>query len=441
MDTTVSLNNDVSEKSRFVRLVQIVFLLLVLSLGFMQPNMRIYIIRAQFTEAVFIILFVLFTAAILTKKIRPLWDTAYYFFGIYFAALFLSAIFSVSPKFSLLKLSGEAFLIGLAVLAHQIIRSEKMLKRSVLAWIAAGTFVSLVGTITVLIFYIDRSNIWHTFFLHHYGSLPPGNYPRVQSTFLYPAMLCSYLGISTMLLLAACKIKWIGKKIFWPAMLLHLTTIFFTVSPGIGGVLFGLSAWGAVWFAQNGKKAVSKLLLASGGLAAAAFLVASAVTLRHIPTSPYSFDILGTRIDPTQRLLAWQGAFDTFMADPFFGNGLGLGVCKVLFLAPSGQQQMLTDAHNIWLNVAGQAGIFGLLAIAAVTIYLCCRVWQIRPGEKNDVISALRIALCIAFISSVFIQGLTGSFENARHLWVMFGIILSLDILPQGSVTPSHYGN
>lgn len=412
-------------------IVSIVFIILVISLGFMQPSMRINIVRVQITEIIFLLLLLVFAYALVTKIIKPIWDRSYYFFAFYFFALSVSAVFSSSPRFSIFKLSGEAFLIGLAILTHQIIRSDKILKQTIVVWIFAGTFVSLVGTFTVILFYVDRGNSWHTLFLHHYGSLPPGNYPRVQSTFIYPALLCNYLSVSVMLLLAAFKLKWIGKKYFYLSFLIHLITILFTVTPGIGGVIYSLLAWTAFCLANAGKRGLKNILIGTGSAVTAASVLVSAFTLRHIPTSTFTFELFGTRIDPTQRLLTWQGAAETFLANPLFGNDLGLGVCKVIFLAPSGQRQMLTDAHNIWLNVAGQSGTLGLVAIILLMLYLFYRV---RQGLSETIqTSIISQSLYISFVSAVVIQGMTGSFENARHLWVMFGIIISLKTLSRTS--------
>jgi hypothetical protein len=63
-----------------------------------------------------------------------------------------------------------------------------------------------------LLFYIAPDLAAASGLLHHYGSLPPGNYPRVEGTYIYPAMLCNYLTIGMMLTLAAGKLGWIGNR-------------------------------------------------------------------------------------------------------------------------------------------------------------------------------------------------------------------------------------
>ncbi|MDI1240391.1 MAG: hypothetical protein PSX80_00545, partial [bacterium] len=86
------------------------------------------------------------------------------------------------------------------------------MRAAIFTWLTASSIVSGIGVITVCLFYVDRSNAWHELFLHHYGSLPAGNYPRVQSTFYYPAMLANYLNVSINLLLGCWFCGWLKKR-------------------------------------------------------------------------------------------------------------------------------------------------------------------------------------------------------------------------------------
>jgi O-antigen ligase len=122
-------------------------------------------------------------------------------------------------------------------------------------------------------------------------------------------------------------------------------------------------------------------------------------------------------------MLTWQGAWETFLNFPIFGKGIGLGVTAVQFLAPSGQMQLLTDAHNTWLSVAAQAGVMGLTSLLMLSIAIIYR--GVPASDPTDALSPVRSALLIAFISSFIIQGFVGSFEDARHLWVLVGLIIA----------------
>jgi O-antigen ligase len=207
---------------------------------------------------------------------------------------------------------------------------------------------------------------------------------------------------------------------------LFAITIAFTVTPGIGGVLLAAAIW--YWAVSGTKnKTLSKGILACGVLAAVLFLLVSTFSLIPSPTSPYTFELVGMRIDPTQRLLTWQGAVETFLQHPLTGRGLGMGVANVYFMPPSGQIQLLTDAHNALLNVAGQAGLFVVVPLVLIMIAVVRRSrLTVGSGEKHAVILA---SLGIAFFSALIYQGLVGSFENARHLWVLIGLILAVSRL------------
>jgi hypothetical protein len=68
--------------------------------------------------------------------------------------------------------------------------------------------------------------------------------------------------------------------------------------------------------------------------------------------------------------------------------------------------------------VATQTGLPGLLAILALVIYLL--KIGFRPKE-----SQVRFGLAAAFLTGFVIQGLTSSFEDARHLWFLIGLLVA----------------
>jgi O-antigen ligase len=88
----------------------------------------------------------------------------------------------------------------------------------------------------------------------------------------------------------------------------------------------------------------------------------------------------------------------------------------------------LRDAHNSFLNVAAEAGVIGLAAFLALVVYL------VRPAIRSFARAgsfAVTKAAGIAFICAFIYQGLTGSFEEARHLWVLAGLLLAASTVEQ----------
>ncbi len=389
----------------------------------MQPGMNFSGLQTTLTDGIFLLTLSLFTIAWLSGKTSLCRDPIYKYLAAFLLAMAVSAAFSIVPRTSVLKFAGIGYLIGLAVLTINVVRNERLLKSAILVWITASTAVSLIGAITVVLFYVDRTSPWHSMFLHHYGSLPVGNYPRIQSTFLYPAMLCNYLTAGIFLILASFKLGWIKNKPTAFCLILHGIAAIFTLTPGLGGLVFAIALWVGFLFIERERPLYGRIAFTAGSLVFIVSMAVSAFSIWPISTSPFTLDLFGLRIDPTQRLLAWRDALETFFQHPLFGKGVGLGVANVRFQAPSGQMQILTDGHNTFLSIAGQAGILGLATFLALMIATLRRGMIFRLGEVTK--KPISLAMTIALVSGIAFQGLVGSFEDARHLWVLFGLIVA----------------
>lgn len=392
----------------------------------MQPGMNISGLHTTLTDAIFLLTLSLFTIAWISGKTSLSRDPIHKYLAAFLLAMAPSAALSIMPRTGVLKLAGVGYLVCLVVLTINVVRNERMLKSAILVWITASTAAALIGAITVVLFYVDRTSPWHSIFLHHYGSLPVGNYPRIQSTFLYPAMLCNYLTAGILLILASFKLGWIKNKPTAFCLILHGIAAIFTLTPGLGGLVFAIALWVGFMIIEGKRPLYGKIAFAAGSLVFILSIAVSAFSIRPIATSPFTYDVFGVRIDPTQRLLAWRDAIETFIQHPLFGKGVGLGVANVRFQAPSGQMQILTDAHNTFLSIAGQAGILGSAAFFALMISTLRRGLISRIGEVTKVTNKpISLAMTIAFISGIAFQGMVGSFEDARHLWVLLGLIVA----------------
>lgn len=328
-------------------------------------------------------------------------------------------------RLSAAKLLGEIYLIGLAFLSFNLINSLEKFRKVFLIWLFASSITALVSLISLLLFYFDRSNPLLFYTLSHYGTLPPGNYPRIQSSFLNPNMLCNYLSISYVFLLASVKLNYISSKIFFILLILVSAACMMTISPGLGGIFLSAGLWWLLIFKEKGNFLFARLSLIGGIFAAMLFFFAIIFTPIPTETSPFYIKVpyLEKRIDPTSRVLAWQTSMQTWAENPFFGKGLGTDVSDAKYLNPSGSMETLTDAHQMWLNVAGQTGIFGLAAFCFLCIFFFRRAFIFSFDNKKAV---LQTALGIAFISAFFYQGLSGSYEDARHLWILMGLLASI---------------
>lgn len=400
--------------------VKRIFFVLIFSLGFAQPAILIGGLRSSASDLVYVVACLGLFGLLVTRSERPRLDRSFPFLILYGLALVMSTAFSLSIDRSLLKLVGELFLISIPVVVIHFVSDRESLRSTLLVWIGASTIVAIISLVTVVLFYIDRTNAWHSLFLHHYGSLPAGNYPRVQSTFFYPAMLASYLNVSISILFGAWMSDWIRGKLFVVLIGLHLFAVVFTFTPGLGGTVLSVGIWVAILLKRKGYFLPSRIATWGAVIGALLFVIVSAISFWPIATSPFTFDLLGYRLDPTQRMLTWLGAFETFLQYPVFGKGVGLPVANVYFAPPSGGMQILTDAHNSFLSVAAQAGSIGIAAFLGLILHASRRGWT--SVASSDWI---RFSLFLAFTSGFVYEGLFGSFENARHLWVLIGLAIA----------------
>lgn len=321
------------------------------------------------------------------------------------------------------------YLLALCILTFNFVRTEKDAKQLVYAWLAATTVSVLVGVWSLLLFYVDPENWLLLYTRYTFGTLPPGNYLRLQSTFVNGNTFCNYLSVGIMLLLASFKLGWIDKKAFVLLFIGIAVCAAFTISPGLGGIALGLGLW--VWLYNAAKRSLAAIAgLVFAVTVSVAFLFAVAISPNAQPDPQYYFDVplIEKRIEPSARGLVWINAWKTFTQNPITGLGLGQDAADVHYHAISGETHHLKDAHNMFLNVAAQQGLFGLAAILLMCVYLTRKSFPTQADETNR--GVLLAGLGIAFFSAFVYQGIGGSYEDTRFLWVLMGFILSTLEIP-----------
>ncbi|HEX6279863.1 MAG TPA: hypothetical protein VFZ49_07575 [Pyrinomonadaceae bacterium] len=357
---------------------------------------------------------------------RPVLDRRYAaFVGAFLVALVVSAIFSIEPFKSAVKLAGVVYLIAISAITIDLIRDADYLKRLTIAWLI-GTLITVLGTIAgVTGYYLGYDTLSTNFFLFHSGSLPVGNYPRVMAFFENPNMTANYLNVSIMLVLAAGRVGWFSLRTSLLAALSIFGAALFTISAGLGGLILSVSLW--IAFAFSGVNRYLRGAVLVGGFLIAFLAVLSSSIAPVARESPHTTTIpfIDVRIEPSVRSLVWTNALERGMEYPLLGRGTGTDAAEVRYVALSGQRQILRDAHQAWLNVFGQAGLVGLLAFIALGVYL---VSICRFRISSESVQAVFLAACsCAFVGAFLLQNLFGSFEDARHLWVLIGMMVGLN--------------
>jgi hypothetical protein len=86
----------------------------------------------------------------------------------------------------------------------------------------------------------------------------------------------------------------------------------------------------------------------------------------------------------------------------------------------------------MFLSIAVQCGLIGLLALLALLLHLSGRTGPLRlPASPAG---TLRLGLGLALLVGLVFQGLTGSFEDARHLWATLGLFLAASRIERGEL-------
>ena len=369
------------------------------------------------TDGLFLITAALSMIAILRGEARLRWNRFFLILIIYFIALALSAVASANLGATGFKLVTQVYLLALPVLVYTLVDSAEDLRRAMLAWLAGSSIPAVVGAATVVLFYVGVDRRWLSGALHEYGLLPPGNYPRVEASFYFPAMLCNFLTTSVFVLFAARQRGWLDPKLSDPLLAAIIVAAAFTVTPGLGGFVLALCLW-VYWGNSSGP--IRLIALIVGVAAAAASVPISTLTPIIHPTAPYLINVGGMTFAPAVRLMTWTAAANLWLAHPILGTDIGAAPLAVRFLDPSGVLHVLTDAHNVYLNIAAQCGSAGLAAL----LLLIGRVVKDTSRFRQGAPMPLTLVLGIAWVDAFAIEGFTGSYEDARHLWVLLGLWL-----------------
>lgn len=405
-----------------LRLAKLSLVGLILLLPVMKPQLAIGGLGAVAADFAFLATMLLWGLALMAGETRLRWHPAYWGLAAYFAAMALSLSVSPDPGRGAFKLASQAYLLMLTVMAYHLVDGWADLRRCLASWLAVSALLAAAAMATLTLFPLLGGDSILAPMLHDYGTLAPGPYPRLELSFAHPAMLANYLTVSLMILLAAARIGWVAPRPAWILGSGLMAAALFALTPGFGGLLAALGAWGWLSWRER-RRGLARWSLAAGlGAAAAAVAVAAVTPIPH-STAPFAIDLGGMTLYPSVRLMAWIDSVRRLIEAPLLGHGLGLGAVGLAYRNPSGELAFVTDAHNGPLNIAVQCGLVGLAGwLAAIAAPLRSAAGaSLRHGEARIVQSGLGIALASGFL----VQGLVGSFEDARHLWLALGLMLA----------------
>lgn len=398
---------------------QWLYLLFVVTLPFASVlELAGYTGNVQIADVVLLLTGTVWCVLWLARKRRIVWSPAYIFLAAYAVAVTLSAIFSIRPEQSAVKLIGKFYLIAIVVLTINIVTSFEILKGVLRAWLIGSGIVVLLSLAGIAAFYLGFADPNQNLVLHPiFGSLPPGRYPRIEGFFNYPSLLCNYLSIAAAFLVLSVSMEWLPKRAGIAFGICLFAVDAFTLTPGLGGIF--LAAGIFVWTRAE-RRIAGRLALSAGVLIAAIAFFAASVTLFSNTAAGSGVPITTGEISRSHRAEAWRTSSQSFLQSPILGRGIDVPVADSRFIDPSGNHQLLTDAHNTYLSVLAETGIAGFFAFAAFLIYVFKGLLRIRHTDRG--IGVASTILLIALVDACLYQGLTGSYEDTRHLWVLFAI-------------------
>lgn len=315
---------------------------------------------------------------------RPVGPWLYYLvLAGYAGAAALSALTSDEPSVSMRALPKVLYLMGLAAVCRIVLFDRERLKLAIGAVLVAGAEAAGSALLGAFSFYLGWSELAGNPLLSHYGSMPPGNYPRVNGLFSNANLLCNFLIIPVSLaaLLGLRKL-----------VAFLVSGAFFTFSPGLGAIALVLSRrpWAV---------AIALFILVINLFSAAA--------------------LVQGKLLPSARVICWKEGLRTFKRQPVLGKGLGVTTVMVPNVLPSGARQLLLDPHNSFVSVAAQMGLAGLTSFVALLGFM---LW----GNRDPTSRVLAMALAGCWLY----QGLTGSLEDSRHAWLLIGMLEASRRLP-----------
>lgn len=375
---------------------------------------------AVVSDAVFLVACIAFVAALLRGELTWRPSGLYVVLGFYATALLLSTLAAQERSASAGKLFIEAYLLTIAILTFNVVRSDRTLKLVVQAWMVGTGLTVIAGIAGVILFYCNVRNTANIF-LSGYGTLFPGNYPRILGLFLNMNMCCNYLSVSFLFLLAMRSVGWIGRRAAVILGAAIVVTAAFTVSPGLGGLALGAGLWFWAAYRERCRCVAARNALLAGIIIALVFVVAMLVS----PPSLFGPDgrLQFSHMQPSGRVLCWRSALHTAWRHPWLGDGPGSLPASVDYPTASGERQHLGDAHNTLLSIAAKDGILGLVAFSAILIFLLRKTHLQTRGSPKIV---FRTAAWIGLLQAMVYQGLGGSWEHTRYIWVLIGVMAAL---------------
>lgn len=379
------------------------FLLMIASLGFeaITPNMPVTIFRilAIWTFCSWML------KQLLAGRVSVVRVPQNRCIAAFMLTALVSALFALQPGASAVQI---ATLIQLGVLyffVTGIVDSEQRLKHVAWAWIIGGAAASLYAIATFASQGLARA----------VGGIGDPNYFVLYLT----------IPLALSLVLFQTERSFLLKTFLISSLLAFLVATILSFSRGgLISVMVILVLW---FLTSRNKRRITAFLLT--------IAIAILIIFWLLPAIPLQSWL--QRISPqlalqdagAGRFYIWRGGLDMFLDHPLMGVGIGNFLYRYpeySYYDPRGAWQRV--AHNTFLEIAAEQGVFGLLAFLSL-------LWMTyRYLRTAETVAQERKLYCTAQLAQAFRLGflglLAGNFFLTAHLskslWLLFGLTVAV---------------
>lgn len=262
-------------------------------------------------------------------------------------------------------------------------------KRGLVFWAVLGNTVGLIY------------GAWDHFYLKHGDFWTLNSVGHVNHAAIYNAIIC---GMALTMVFAYWSVLNFGKRLVWIGMLaLSLVYVAFGESRATFGAMMAVVALLSLGFSRKDRRFLALPVVFIAGVISLAVLTDARVVTKQ-EQNTQAHNIL------SDRDVIWHAAAEQIRQHPLFGLGKE-NFRQVSIVWPNGITGHASHAHNIYINVLTEGGIwaflwvFGLFGAVGITLV---RYWPRKDAQTvswlswGAACSALGVTLIVGLVNTPF---------------------------------------
>jgi len=243
---------------------------------------------------------------------------------------------------------------------------------------------------------------------------------RAFALFPDPHMFSFYLGLLIPIVLAIVLVDKNNSKLLYFVLIIMLLAELFAFSRGgYLGMIFGIGAviiflWKQIAFNK-------KIILGLISAIAIIFLLTTSQSILNRFLSSFDFN----EGSNTERLKNWNQGYEMFANNFLFGVGIGN---YSLEINPTIEYRSPVYAHNLYLDIGAEMGIFALIVWILLIIVTIWQLYKVSKKTEDDFFRALSVGL----IGSLVWFSAHSFFDTPIYsptILAIFTVIISLSVI------------